>query len=105
MVKAAVSLKANARRLRSNLTDCEKLLWRELRLRQVEEYKFRRQFQIGRYIVDFACPEQKLIVELDGGHHLEQTDRDADRTQWLEGQGFRVMRFWNSEVQTNLSGV
>jgi very-short-patch-repair endonuclease len=100
-----LQLKTNARQLRKNLTDSEKRLWQELRLRQIEGLKFRRQFQIGRYIVDFACPERKLIVELDGGHHSEQISSDVDRTRWLEGQGFRVLRFWNNEIQSNLRGV
>ena len=103
-LKQVSDLITNARQLRKNLTDSEKRLWLELRLRQTG-YKFRRQFAIGKYIVDFACPERKLIVELDGGHHAGQADYDAGRTRWLESQGFRVLRFWNNEIQTNLNGV
>ena len=98
-------LKNNSRLLRKSMTDVEKRLWQEIRLRQVEGFKFRRQFPIGRYIVDFACPERKLIVELDGGQHAEQESYDSDRTKWLESQGYRVVRFWNNEVLTNLEGV
>ena len=65
--------------------------------------QFRRQLPLGRYIVDFACPAARLIVEVDGGQHAEA--RDAGRTAWLEGQGFRVLRFWNNEVLGNLDGV
>jgi len=98
-------LHTNARQLRKNMTDSERRLWRELRLRQIEGVKFRRQFQIGQYIVDFCCPERKLIVEVDGGQHAEQADYDASRTRWFEGEGFRVLRFWNNEVLMNIDGV
>ncbi len=98
-------LKTNARQLRKNLTDAEKRLWQELRMKQMDGHKFRRQFMIGKYIVDFACPEQKLIVELDGGHHSEQSGADANRTRWLESQGYTVLRFWNNEVTENLMGI
>jgi very-short-patch-repair endonuclease len=94
-----------ARELRKNLTDYERRLWRELRLRQLRGLKFRRQFPIGPYIVDFACPEKKIIVEVDGGQHVENKEYDEMRTQWLQEQGFRVLRFWNNEVQNNLDEV
>ena len=100
-----MGLKTNARQLRKNLTDAEKRLWQILRLRQVKGLKFRRQFQVGRYIVDFACPSRQLIVEVDGGQHAEQVEYDDERTKWLESQGFRVLRFWNNEIQMNLEGV
>lgn len=95
----------NARHLRKNLTDAEQHLWRHLRLRQIEEHKFRRQHPIGNYIADFVCIERKLIVEVDGGQHAEQLDYDAARTAWLEAQGYRVLRFWNNEVLQNIEGV
>ena len=98
-------LKNNSRLLRKSMTDAERRLWQAIRLRQVDGFKFRRQCPIGRYIVDFACPERKLIIELDGGQHAEQESYDCDRTIWLMSQGFRVMRFWNNEVLTNLNGV
>ncbi|MBI4715003.1 MAG: endonuclease domain-containing protein [Nitrospirae bacterium] len=87
-----------ARELRKNLTEVERKLWRHLRLRQLEGYKFRRQQPIGRFIVDFVCFEKKLIVELDGGQHSEQIVYDSQRTAWLESQGYRVLRFWNHQV-------
>jgi len=71
----------------------------------MHNYRFRRQFPIGQYIVDFICLERRLIVEVDGGHHSEQLESDAIRAQWLERQGFRLLRFWNNEVQSNLPGV
>jgi len=61
-------------------------------------YKFRRQFPVGPYFVDFCCPERRLIVELDGGQHCERQNEDAVRTRYLQARGYRVLRFWNSEV-------
>jgi len=89
---------SSARKLRKHPTDAERLLWRHLRLRQLGGYKFRRQQPLGPYIVDFVCLEQRLCVEVDGGQHAEQAEDDARRTAWLEAKGFRVLRFWNTEV-------
>jgi very-short-patch-repair endonuclease len=61
-------------------------------------HKFRRQQPIGRYIVDFACPEKRLLIEIDGSQHAQQADYDATRSEWLESQGYRVLRFWNNQV-------
>ena len=94
-----------AKSLRENSTDAERLLWKHLRARQPQGLKFRRQQPIGNFIVDFVCFEQKLIIELDGGQHAEQQQTDAARTQWLEMQGFKVIRFWNNEVLQNMEGV
>ena len=94
-----------ARTLRRQMTDVEKQLWRQLRDRRLQGLKFRRQVPLGRYVADFACFEQGLIVELDGGQHAEQVRHDAERDQWLHQQGFRVLRFWNNEVTQNLEGV
>ena len=94
-----------ARALRKNLTGTERVLWRHIRQRQVGGYKFRRQQPLGRYIVDFVCLEKRLIVELDGGQHAEQVLSDTARTAWLETQGFRVLRFWNNEVLSEIESV
>ena len=94
-----------ARELRQTLTDAEKLLWRRLRLKQIEGQKFRRQAPIGNYIVDFVCFEKRLIVELDGGQHAEQTEYDEARDRWLESQGFRVIRVWNDQVMRETEAV
>jgi very-short-patch-repair endonuclease len=91
-----------ARKLRSNPTDAEMRLWSRLRRKQVDGHRFRRQVPLGSYVVDFACLEARLIVEVDGGQHGE---RDAARTAWLEAQGFRVLRFWNNDVLENTDGV
>ena len=94
-----------ARRLRRDSTEAEKLLWSRLRDRAVTGCKFRRQHAIGRYVVDFVCLEQALVIEVDGGQHAIDAERDRERTEWLEGRGFRVLRFWNNEVVKNPEGV
>src|SRR5262249_997415 len=89
-----------ARRLRHEMTPAERRLWWRLRRKRLENYRFRRQHPIGRYVVDFFCPSAKLIVELDGGQHGEEENlyRDRERTLWLEARGYRVIRFWNATV-------
>jgi very-short-patch-repair endonuclease len=93
-----------ARRLRQSSTDAERRMSSSLRDRRLVMYKFRRQHPIGRFVVDFACTEYELIVEIDGGQHADNT-ADAGRTAWLESQDWRVIRFWSNEVLTNTSGV
>ena len=90
-----------ARQLRKNSTDAERLLWFHLRARRMNSLKFRRQQPIGPYIVDFICFEKKLIIEVDGGQHNENKNKDMTRTQWLNNQGYQVIRFWNHEVLQN----
>ena len=87
-----------ARNLRKNQTDVEKLLWSHLRNRHLDGYKFRRQFPIGRYIVDFVCNSKDLVVEVDGGQHAELTTKDEVRTEFLNKEGYKVVRFWNNDV-------
>ena len=87
------------------MTDAELALWRILRSRQLQGFKFRRQHPIGPFVADFVCLERKLVVELDGGHHAQQAEADAERTQYLQGAGFRVIRFWNNDVLTEMDGV
>ena len=95
----------NARELRKNATDCERLLWQHLRAHRLQDLKFKRQQPLGLYIVDFVCFEVRLIVEADGGHHAEQVEYDKRRDDWLRSQGFTVLRFWNNEILTNIEGV
>jgi len=90
--------KIKARELRKNPTDAERKLWSHLRRRQIGGHKFRRQLPLGPYFVDFVCLDKKLVVEVDGGQHNEQVNYDVKRTEWLEAQRFRVLRFWNNEV-------
>jgi very-short-patch-repair endonuclease len=94
-----------ARKLRKNPTEAEYRLWVYLKKRQLFGHKFRRQHPIGPFIVDFACVEQKLLIELDGGGHAKQKIYDHRRTAWLSERGYRVLRFWNNEVLTNVRGV
>lgn len=94
-----------ARSLRAEQTAPEARLWRALRNRRLDGFKFRRQFPIDRYIADFACIEAKLVVELDGGRHADQADYDSERTRVLEACGFEVLRFWNGELAGNFDGV
>ena len=94
-----------ARDLRMNQSDAEARIWRHLRNRQLYGAKFRRQIAIDPYIVDFICTDHMLIVELDGGQHAEQVERDEKRTRFLEDRGFRVLRFWNNDVLANTEGV
>jgi len=93
-----------SRRLRRDATDAERRLWYRLRARQIAGAKFVRQDPIGPYVVDFACREQRLIVEVDGGQHATDL-RDAVRDQWLSDRGYRVLRFWNNDVLANTEGV
>ncbi len=96
---------SRVRKLREQSTDAERLLWSKLRDRRMMNCKFRRQFPVGRYIVDFVCREYKLIIELDGGHHREQQQYDAVRTEWLQSRGFEVLRYWDNNVLTELDSV
>ena len=97
------SPKANT--LRRNPTEPEQRLWHSLRNRQLGNLKFRRQAPVGSYIADFLCLDIMLIVEVDGDTHSSTQAQDARRTEYLEGKGFRVIRFSNVEVMTNMEGV
>jgi very-short-patch-repair endonuclease len=94
-----------ARRLRRNQTDAERKLWFRLRDRRLAAWKFRRQFPIDRFVVDFFCADAHLIVELDGGQHAVRMDADANRTRILEAMGYLVLRFWNNDVMQNVDSV
>jgi len=87
------------------MTDAEHRLWYGLRARRLCGYRFRRQEPIGGYIVDFACLEVRLVVEVDGGQHLEQRRYDLERTSCLEALVFRVIRFWNDRVLVETEAV
>jgi len=90
--------------LRKEPTPAEAKLWAHLRNEQLG-VKFRRQHAVGNYIPDFVCIQKKLIIELDGGHHVEQAEYDAERTKFLESQGYKVIRFWNNDVMNDINGV
>jgi len=97
-------LRERARSMRRLPTDAERRMWSLLRDRRLGAVKFRRQENLGRYIVDFVCYEKRLIIEIDGSQHAENK-RDEARDAWLRDRGFTVMRFWNNEVLTNPVGV
>jgi very-short-patch-repair endonuclease len=96
--------KHKAIHLRKELTPAERKLWSRIRKDQLG-VNFRRQHAIGNYIPDFCSPKSKLIIELDGGQHLEQEEYDKERTKYLESQGYKVIRFWNNDVMNNIEGV
>jgi DNA repair protein RecO (recombination protein O) len=99
-------LTIKSRELRKNQTDVERKLWHHLSQKQLEGYRFRRQHPIGdKYIVDFICLESKLVIELDGGQHSQQQEYDSKRTEFLESEGYRVLRFWNNDIVENIEGV
>ncbi|MGH8307105.1 MAG: endonuclease domain-containing protein [Gammaproteobacteria bacterium] len=91
--------------LRIHQTDAEHLLWKHLRNRRLDGRKFRRQVPIGNYIVDFACFESSLVIEVDGGQHMTHQDKDESRSRWLHSEGFTVLRFWNNDVLTHTQAV
>ena len=94
-----------AQQLRTTPTEGEIRLWSRLRGKQIEGFRFRRQQPVGPYVVDFFCPSAKLVIEVDGGQHGERARQDAARSRWIEGRGYRVLRFWNNEVLANTEGV
>ncbi|MDH3872424.1 MAG: endonuclease domain-containing protein [Gammaproteobacteria bacterium] len=94
-----------ARKLRQQATDAEPMLWKHLRAHRMAGYKFRRQVVIDPYIVDLVCLEARLIVEADGGQHLEQVEDDLKRSVFLESLGYNVMRFWNHEILGDIQTV
>jgi very-short-patch-repair endonuclease len=99
-----MALRRQAKALRANMTDAERRLWYLLRAHRFNGVKIKRQAPIGPYIVDFVSFERRLIFEVDGGQHAD-SEADRRRTRWLEGEGFRVLGFWNNEVLKNTSGV
>ena len=90
-----------AKELRIRVTETEQDLWYFLRAKRFYGLKFRRQHPIGPYIVDFVCLEKLIIIELDGGQHAEQKEKDQNRDQWLKKERYKVLRFWNHEFYEN----
>ena len=97
----------NAKHMRSNMTQEELKIWNLLRAKRFYGYKFKRQVLVGEYIVDFICPEKNLVIEIDGGQHNEDCNKNYDlkRTCYLENNGYTVLRFWNNDVNNNIEGV
>ena len=100
-----MKLVERARKLRKESTDAETRLWLHLRAHRYGGYKFKRQQPIGSYIVDFACFDARLVIEIDGGQHADAARSDSIRDAWLAREGFRILRFWNNEVLENTEGV
>ncbi len=100
-----MDLRERAKGMRGGATEAERVMWFRLRAKRFLGLKFKRQVPMGNYIVDFACMELRLIVELDGGQHGEQMAYDGRRSAWLEGRGFTVLRFWNNQVMAELEAV
>ncbi len=103
--RGSITWLLRSRMLRRHASDAEKILWQHLRGRRMNGYKFNRQVVIEPYIVDFLCLEARLIIEADGGQHVENMEYDALRTQRLQKIGYRVMRFWNHEILCELPVV
>lgn len=99
--------RANAKRMRSQMTEAEKTLWHELRAHRLMGLGFRRQYPIRQFIVDFACPEHRLVIELDGSQHgwAGVAAADAARSADLQADGWTVVRFWNDDVLADVDGV
>ncbi|MBE0669733.1 MAG: endonuclease domain-containing protein [Anaerolineales bacterium] len=91
--------------LRREPTPAERKLWAYLRGGKLNGVSFRRQHAIGNFIVDFVSIKNKLVIELDGSHHLEQAEYDTERSKYLETQGYKVIRFWNNQVENDMEGV
>lgn len=96
--------KKRRRELRDNATREERMLWERLRRKQLG-FRIYRQYSIGPYIADFYCPTKKLVIELDGLHHVDNYDYDLERTRYLEGLGIKAIRFWNDEVKKDIEQV
>src|SRR6185436_12964672 len=94
-----------SKQLRQSSTDAERKMWSLLRSRRFAGYKFRRQEVIGPFIVDFTCFKRRLVIELDGGQHVEKQDMDDRRTERLNEMGFQVLRFWNDQIFKDIEAV
>lgn len=101
------NIKENASYLRKNLTPQEQKMWNLIRNKKFFKYKFLRQYIIDKYIVDFACREKKIVIEIDGGQHNQPNDIEYDkkRTEVLKLYGYKVIRFWNNDIDNNIEGV
>ena len=94
-----------AKNLRQRQTDAENTMWYYLRDSRFNNIKFRRQVPIGKYIVDFVCLKSKLVIELDGGQHIDNAEYDSKRTEYLQSLGYTVIRYFDNEVFLNIEGV
>ncbi len=104
MALLSPKLRQRSRDLRRDQTDVERILWRYLKARQVNGWRFRRQHPVPPYVADFACVEAKLIVEADGGQHVDSA-HDAMRDQRLKDAGWRILRFWNVDILHHMPDI
>jgi very-short-patch-repair endonuclease len=104
-IRTSNSIQQRAKELRQSMTPAERILWERLRDRGLAGFKFRRQHPIGAYIVDFYCAEARLVIEIDGVIHCQQFEADAIRSRELEAQGYRILRFTNEQIETNIEIV
>lgn len=95
----------NAKTLRTNQTDCENILWQKIRAKRLNGIKFRRQVPVGKYILDFVALGKKLIIELDGSQHFENSEYDIQRTEYLKNLCYTVIRFWDNDIINNIDSV
>jgi very-short-patch-repair endonuclease len=107
MVFNKSNVKGRRKQLRHTMPEAEIILWSQLKNNQISGIKFRRQYSIGRYVVDFYCARKKLAIEIDGASHymLNSPEHDEERQQWIEQFGIRFLRFTNDDVRKNLNGV
>ncbi|CEG57670.1 endonuclease domain-containing protein [Legionella fallonii] len=105
MLNEKIKTLKQVRSLRQKSTDAESYLWFYLRAHRLKGHKFKRQVPIGKYIVDFICQQNKLIIELDGGQHILNKEYDEARTAYLNSIGYKVLRFWNDEVLLKIEEV
>ncbi len=98
-------IRNQAAKLRHNPTQAEASLWNLLRAHQINDVHFRRQYAIGKYIVDFCAPRKKLVIELDGQPHTKSGEQDDDRSTFLRSRGYKVLRFWNHDVLNDTGTV
>ncbi len=107
MVFNKASIKGKRKQLRRSMPEAEVILWSQLKNRQISGIKFRRQYSVGGYVVDFYCPKNKLAIEIDGDSHYmaNAPERDEERQKWIEQFGIRFLRFTNDNVRKNLYGV
>lgn len=97
--------KIRRRELRKNQTEVEKLLWERLRDRQLNKLKFRRQYSVGPYILDFFCADKRLAIELDGEQHKDAKEYDRERENYLKNKDIKILRFWNGELENDVEEV
>ena len=103
--QSSPEIRQRAKELRRQMTPAERLLWHRVRDRQLAGLKIRRQHPVGRFIADFYCHEARLIIEIDGGIHTQQIEKDEARTDYFEQRGYRVIRFANSQIVENIEQV